>query len=329
MQNLFKVLCTKGVKQVGQITAAERGELVTIGCCVSASGRALPPVMVFPRVNYKDHFIRGSPNGTLGLASSTSWMNAELFPQVLAHIIKHIGCSKQKPAMLLMDNHESHMGLEIIDMAKENRLTVLTFPPHWSHRLQPLDGYFYGSLKGHYKRAVDEWNLENPGKRITIYDIPECFSRAFEKTSTFANITAGFKKTGIWPLNSDVFTDKGFVAADVFIPGSSMTNTDTNQSGTDGNDQVGEAADAPPGAGASNDLPGTSADDSFTMLQELRPFPKATSSGVSKRGRRKRGYARVLTSTPEKTKLLKTKLHEELKKTETVGRIEGVWEEWK
>ena len=82
--------------------------------------------------------LEGAPVSTLGLATATGWMNAKLFPQVLAHFIKHIGCSNEKTARLLMDNHDSHCSLEVVDLARENGLTIVTFPPHCSHRLQPL-----------------------------------------------------------------------------------------------------------------------------------------------------------------------------------------------
>ena len=130
------------MKQVGQTVATERGTLVTAGCCVSA-GHSLPPALVFPRVNYKDHFIRGAPAGRLGLANQSGWMTTELFPKVLTHIIKHIECTKEKSAVLLMDNHESHLSLEVVELAWVNVLCIVTFPPQCSHRVQPLDVSFY------------------------------------------------------------------------------------------------------------------------------------------------------------------------------------------
>lgn len=129
VQNVPKVLATRGMKQVGQITAAERGTLVTVCCCVIALGKALPPVMIFPRVHYKDHMIKGVPPGTLGLATQSGWMNSDLFSYVLRHFIEHNGCSNEKPAMLFMDNHESHLGIDIIEMARDNGLSIITFPP--------------------------------------------------------------------------------------------------------------------------------------------------------------------------------------------------------
>ncbi|KAF2887560.1 hypothetical protein ILUMI_18613 [Ignelater luminosus] len=39
---------------------------------------ALPPAMVFPRVHFKEHMLRESPRGTIGLANPSDWMNSNL-----------------------------------------------------------------------------------------------------------------------------------------------------------------------------------------------------------------------------------------------------------
>ena len=313
VQNVSKVLAPKGMKQVGQTVASERGTLVTAGCCVSASGRSLPPALVFPRVNYKDHFIRGAPAGTLGLANQSGWMTTELFPKVLAHIIKHVGCTKEKPAVLLMDNHESHLSLEVVEMARVNGLSIVTFPPHCSHRLQPLDVSFYGPLKSYYKNAVGEWNLSNPGKRISIYDIPACFARAFNKTCTYENITSGFRKSEIFPLNSDTFTDADFLAATVFQqePEKMQTNAPTTEPSASAPAKI--TAESQASTSAIRDV-----DKSFSDLTEIRPFPKRKQSKMKQR-KRKRGYAKVLTSTPEKNKLIKS--HQKKHNKKAKGKI--------
>ena len=102
----------KGLKQVAQITSV----LVTMCCCVNAIYAALPPAYIFPRVNFKDHMLTGAPNGSLGLVTPSGWKNSELFPLVLKHFIKHMNVSKDNPAILVMDNHESHVTLETIDL---------------------------------------------------------------------------------------------------------------------------------------------------------------------------------------------------------------------
>ncbi|GFO23689.1 tigger transposable element-derived protein 6 [Plakobranchus ocellatus] len=80
-----RILAEKGAKQVGLLTSAEKGNLVTICAC----GKAHPPTYIFPRVHFKDHnMLNGAPNGSSGFATSSGWINRELFPQVLNHFFK-------------------------------------------------------------------------------------------------------------------------------------------------------------------------------------------------------------------------------------------------
>ncbi len=57
VQTPGKVVNARGQKQVGYITSGERGELVTLVYTVSATGNTIPPMFIFPRVHYRDHFI--------------------------------------------------------------------------------------------------------------------------------------------------------------------------------------------------------------------------------------------------------------------------------
>ena len=133
VQGTSKILSEKGQNQVEEMTSAERGGLVTMCCCVNAIGAALPPAYIFPRVNFRDHMLTCAPNVSMGLATPSGWMNSELFPLVLKHFIKHMNVSKDNPAILVMDNHESHVTLETIDVARENGHPQFTSP------LQPQD----------------------------------------------------------------------------------------------------------------------------------------------------------------------------------------------
>jgi len=63
-----KVIVKKGEKQVGQITSAERGTLVTLCACVNAMGNTIPPFMIFPRVNFRELMTKDGPPGTVGVA---------------------------------------------------------------------------------------------------------------------------------------------------------------------------------------------------------------------------------------------------------------------
>ncbi|XP_046404921.1 uncharacterized protein LOC124170242 isoform X2 [Ischnura elegans] len=60
-----KVIAEKGSKGVNNVTAGERGTLVTTCCFVSASGNTIPPAFVFPRVKFSDHMLINAPPGSL------------------------------------------------------------------------------------------------------------------------------------------------------------------------------------------------------------------------------------------------------------------------
>lgn len=210
-----KIIAPKGKKCIGKVTSAERGTLVTTCCIICANGNALPPIMVFPRKKFKDHMIKNTPAGTLGLASPTGWMNSTLFPDVIKHFIKHTNSSKENPAILIMDNHESHLCIEALDLAKEAGVHVLTLHPHTSGKLQPLDVGIYGPFKVYYNSAIDSWLMRNPGKPVTIYDVGELVGTAFQKAMTPINITHAFSKCGIYPFDRHKFTDEDFLPSSV------------------------------------------------------------------------------------------------------------------
>ena len=73
VQTPAKIIAETGSKQVGQITSAERGVLITMIGAISAIGNSIPPLLVFPRKCYKDHMLNGAPVGSVGCANTSGW----------------------------------------------------------------------------------------------------------------------------------------------------------------------------------------------------------------------------------------------------------------
>ena len=78
---------------------------------------------------------------------------------------------------------------------------MLSFPPHCSHRLQPLDSLLFFSLKRHYNVQCDAWLNSHPGRPMQPLDIPAICCNAFKLAMSPANIQSGFESTGIFPFN--------------------------------------------------------------------------------------------------------------------------------
>ena len=300
VQSPSKIIAEKGRKQVGAITSAERGTLVTVCVAVNATGNSVPPMFVFPRKNFRDYFIRGGPVGSIGAANGSGWMQGDEFLAFIKHFAKHSKPTKENQVLLLLDNHESHINLPTIEFCKQNGIVLLSFPPHCSHRLQPLDVGVYGPFKRFVNLTMDSWMKKHPGTRMTIYDIPEIVATALPQAATPKNIMSGFSATGIWPFNANVFDDSDYMPCEV-----------TDQ--PDPNLSLPEASSVQPPA----DSPLESA--SKTVQQDniepqpststfspevVRPSPKAGPLlSSSQRQGRKKGKSSILTSTPEKNAL--------------------------
>ena len=119
--------------------------------------------------------------------------------------------SQGNPGLLIYDNHSSHIIIGSIIVAKESGLTLLILPPHCSHRMQPLDVGVVAQFKRFYAHYADVWQRSNPGRATTIYEIESLASSAIIKAFTLENIKPGFKSTGIYPLNSDVYLTDSFL----------------------------------------------------------------------------------------------------------------------
>jgi hypothetical protein len=84
-----KGIAPKGQKQVGQITPAERGNLITMCCAMNSIGNTIPPLLIFPRKYFKDHMLKGAPLGSIDSATPSGCITAEIFANKwMGHFIR-------------------------------------------------------------------------------------------------------------------------------------------------------------------------------------------------------------------------------------------------
>lgn len=71
---------------------------------------------------------------------------------------------------------ENMCGLHV---CKENGIVLLTLSPLTSHKIQPLDRSVFLPFKNFYNEAFSSFMINNSGKPISLYDIPELIGKAF------------------------------------------------------------------------------------------------------------------------------------------------------
>ncbi|KAJ8894345.1 hypothetical protein PR048_006973 [Dryococelus australis] len=103
--------------------------------------------------------------------------------------------------VLFTDSHNSHVIPEVIELACEQQIFLLTFPPHTIHLLQPLDVGVYRALKCNWSKQLNSYTKKHPDKKLDCRDFYELFNPAFAETSIAQTIQNSFKRSGTIPLN--------------------------------------------------------------------------------------------------------------------------------
>lgn len=212
---LPKVISPTGARRVAKIVSAERGKNVTAVLGINAVGMYIPPFLIFSRKRMDKQLAEGTPPGTVAIGNESGWMTSESFLLYLEHFSKYVKSTSENPILLLLDNHSSHVSLQAINFCRTNHITMLGFPPHTTHKLQPLDVAVFGPLKTYYSQACDSFMVNYPGRKITDYDIGKLFNEAYNRTANVGNAVNGFKACGIEPFNPHVFSDSDFLSAAV------------------------------------------------------------------------------------------------------------------
>jgi len=133
-------------------------------------------MFVFPRVRMRVELMDRTPPGSVAVPHKSGWMQTEVFVQWFKHFIEHAHPTAERPVLLLLDGHKTHtMNLEVINLAREKHVTLLCFPPHYTHRMQPLDVGFMKPVMTFYTQEVEKWLRSHPGCIVTMYQVGELF----------------------------------------------------------------------------------------------------------------------------------------------------------
>ena len=110
-ENKDKVVALKNAKSVYSQS------MVTMLCCVSASGSALPPMIIYPVSFPGWQYKLGGPDDTLYANSSSGWIDSERFLHWFKRIFLKFAVP-ERPLILLVDGHKSHENIELIVLVK-------------------------------------------------------------------------------------------------------------------------------------------------------------------------------------------------------------------
>lgn len=279
------------------------------------------------------------PPGSVGFAQEKGWMTSEIFLKWIQLFVKFVKPSTNDKVLLLLDGHSSHKSLETQVYAKEHGVILFCFPPHTTHRVQPLDICFFAPLTTYYNQELLNWLRNHPGRVVTHFQVGKIFKAAYQKAATMSNAEKGFANAGIFPYNENIFPGWMFEAAET-----------TNQELEVIEEEENREIRAPDQTDKKQEMPGPSGtqersvsilllsedsemnDDEDNSIHEtilptvkilqnilvkpadISPLPKAAQKKLQEKKPRKAGKIGILNSTPE-IEELKMKSIEKLSKT--------------
>ena len=195
-----KIVCRKG-SSVCAIGSGNKSQFTVVGC-VSASGFAIPPMVILDRKTLAPDFAAGEVPGTIYGLSAKGWIDYELFDQWFHLHFLHYAPSI-RPLLLLMDGHSSHYCPATIKLAASEQVILFALPPNTTHISQPLDKGCFGPLKVAWKEVCHKYMTNHPGRVVTRLQFSQLFNAAWMNSMTISNIVSGFRVTGIYPIDRE------------------------------------------------------------------------------------------------------------------------------
>lgn len=206
------IINVRGQRRITTIKPENRKTLISIIACMSASGNYIPPMVIFPRKNITSQLTEGAPPGTIFEAHPSGWIQMDLFTKWFKYFVEITKPTSKSPVLLILDGHYTHTrNIDVVDLAQENNVTIISLPPRSTHKMQPLDRTFIPALKIYYGEEIRQWNLKNQ-HNLTAFDVMKLFGKAYVKCQTAELAIRGFELTGIYPINKHVFNDAEFDA---------------------------------------------------------------------------------------------------------------------
>ena len=203
MPGSVKVLISKDDLR-GYRGARVKRTVVTAIECISANGRPLNPMIIWPatthRANWTTYPTPGwhyaySESGYTDSKISLEWLKRVFDPQTKER-------ANHKPRVLICDGFGTHETLEILEFVIANNIVLCRLPSHTSHKLQPCDIAAFAPLKAAYRDEVDRLELGGVGT-IGKQHFTYLYSPARERALTKRNILAGWKASGLYPSNPE------------------------------------------------------------------------------------------------------------------------------
>lgn len=182
--------------------SGDEKENLTVLVTANAAGKLPPPMIVFSYVRVPSYISESIPKEWGIGTSENGWMCGPTFYCYITNIFvpwldrEHI----ERPILLFMDGHVSHMTLHLSEFCSENGIILIALFPNSTHLLQPMDVSVFRPLKNAWKKEIRNWRVQNDGRKLQKQNFAPVLKNALD-CITMDTIKNGFRVSGLCPFN--------------------------------------------------------------------------------------------------------------------------------
>ncbi|KAJ8945281.1 hypothetical protein NQ318_016051 [Aromia moschata] len=115
----------------------------------------------------KERLMDGAPSGSQGSCTDNGWVNGPTFLPWLKHFVETVRLTKEKSVCCFSTTMKNKF-FPALEYASQNNVIFLSFAPHTTNKMQPLDVSVYGPIKKFLEQEL------NTFKKITSATFHTC-----------------------------------------------------------------------------------------------------------------------------------------------------------
>ena len=203
-----KTLEIKGARTVHVRASTTDTKRVTFDVCLEASGRMLPPLLIFkgakkgPIANYE---LTSFPDRGHYLCQQKAWMDEETMNQWIDLVLvpwKNAKAPGIVP-LLILDAYHVHMMGNIVNRIQSLGIEVVHIPPGCTYLCQPVDVGVNKVIKSQMRNKWEDWmvagnGFENgvakePSRRLVAEWVLEAYNEIPQQTARNAWMKTGYE----------------------------------------------------------------------------------------------------------------------------------------
>lgn len=144
------------------------------------------------------------PTGaTIAMRKEGGGVDSSNFLEWASKFVEHVRpltCGGRK-VLLTYDGYRAHMSLPVLTKFLDGGVIAYALPSHTSGKTQPLDLVAFSRFKAALKAVVSSTVVPLQAHSLDLYNYCDCLRVAYKKAFTPDNISAGFKRAGLWPFD--------------------------------------------------------------------------------------------------------------------------------